>query len=240
MLNGNNEVPPVASSTQQATAVVRWINGGQSLQYSVTASAGLAGTMTGFHFHGPAATNATAGIVYNLAAVLPVLNSSQLSVGQGFVAKVSAADAATLVSGLMYLNIHTTSSPGGEIRGNIVGLTAAPAMIFGYASLVVSAAAATGGPGGAGVVGVQAGAGGTAFVSINQNTGSLTYSVTVAGLSGSVTAAHFHGPAPVGGTAGILLPINTFATGSSNTSSNVGGGGGGGSVVNIMSASGGD
>lgn len=48
----------------------------------------------------------------------------------------------------------------------------------------------------------------------------LTWTVTYAGLSGPVTAAHFHGPAAVGANAGVALgltgsldsPINGMAT----------------------------
>ena len=36
----------------------------------------------------------------------------------------------------------------------------------------------------------------------------LTYTVTYAGLSGPATAAHFHGPAPAGKAAGVMVPVN--------------------------------
>lgn len=36
----------------------------------------------------------------------------------------------------------------------------------------------------------------------------LTWSVTYSGLTGPVTAAHFHGPAPAGKAAGIEVPLN--------------------------------
>lgn len=35
----------------------------------------------------------------------------------------------------------------------------------------------------------------------------LTYTVTYQGLTGPATMAHFHGPAPVGKNAGVLIPI---------------------------------
>ena len=35
----------------------------------------------------------------------------------------------------------------------------------------------------------------------------LTYTVTYQGLTGPATAAHFHGPAPVGKNAGVMVPI---------------------------------
>lgn len=38
-------------------------------------------------------------------------------------------------------------------------------------------------------------------------TDKITYNITYSGLSGPVKAAHFHGPAGPGETAGVLLPI---------------------------------
>jgi hypothetical protein len=35
----------------------------------------------------------------------------------------------------------------------------------------------------------------------------LTWTVTYSGLTGPATAAHFHGPAPAGKAAGVLIPI---------------------------------
>lgn len=35
----------------------------------------------------------------------------------------------------------------------------------------------------------------------------LTYGVTYSGLTGPATMAHFHGPAPVGKSAGVMVPI---------------------------------
>ena len=36
----------------------------------------------------------------------------------------------------------------------------------------------------------------------------LSYGVTYSGLTGPATAAHFHGAAPVGKNAGVMVPIN--------------------------------
>jgi hypothetical protein len=48
---------------------------------------------------------------------------------------------------------------------------------------------------------------GLVVAKLNTATDMLTYSVTYAGLSGPVVAAHFHGPAPMTGNAGVLVPI---------------------------------
>jgi hypothetical protein len=48
---------------------------------------------------------------------------------------------------------------------------------------------------------------GMVVAKLNTVTDMLSYSVTYAGLSGPVMAAHFHGPAPMSANAGVLVPI---------------------------------
>ncbi len=48
---------------------------------------------------------------------------------------------------------------------------------------------------------------GTARATLDTNTELLKYKITYAGLSGPVQAAHFHGPAAPGTSAGVLVPI---------------------------------
>ena len=50
---------------------------------------------------------------------------------------------------------------------------------------------------------------GTGSATINYDTASkkLTWTITYADLTGPATAAHFHGPAPVGKAAGVEVPI---------------------------------
>ena len=48
---------------------------------------------------------------------------------------------------------------------------------------------------------------GLVVAKLNTATDMLTYSVTYTGLSGPVLAAHFHGPAPMSGNAGVLVPV---------------------------------
>jgi hypothetical protein len=40
---------------------------------------------------------------------------------------------------------------------------------------------------------------------------SLNYTVNYSGLSGDATAAHFHGPAPAGQNAGVVVPVTGSA-----------------------------
>ena len=72
---------------------------------------GLTGTPTAAHFHGPAALGANAGV----AVPIPNLTTSP---AQGS-ATLTDAQAADLVGGRYYINIHTAANPAGEIRGQV-------------------------------------------------------------------------------------------------------------------------
>ena len=87
----------------EATRVLTW-----HIEYS-----GLAGTENNAHFHGPAEPGMTAGVRLGLSGpggTSPKDGSLMLSV----------RDAAEVASGLWYINIHSTNSPGGEIRGQVL------------------------------------------------------------------------------------------------------------------------
>jgi hypothetical protein len=112
-LNSAQEVPPITST---ATGFGRVTLNAEETQ--ITASVyytGLTspGTTVG-HIH-----SASAGIIgpvsFNL--VPPTGQTSGSVVGATY--SVTAAQVAALKSGGMYFNIHTTSNPGGEIRGQI-------------------------------------------------------------------------------------------------------------------------
>lgn len=54
-------------------------------------------------------------------------------------------------------------------------------------------------------------AGGSLSGTFDTDTKQLTWTVTYEGLTGPATMAHFHGPAPVGQNAGIVIKIPTAA-----------------------------
>ena len=85
---------------------------------------GLSGEVTLAHFHGPALPNQNAGVQVGIATTNPSIGSATISSGQ----------AADLLAGLWYINIHSTVSPGGEIRGQVqVVPIPAAAWLFGSA-----------------------------------------------------------------------------------------------------------
>jgi hypothetical protein len=108
-LDGKSEVPPNASAAT-GTAVIDYDPATKKLSWKVTYS-GLSGPATAAHFHGPAEAGKNAGV----AVAIPNAASSP---AEGS-ATLTDAQAADLVAGKYYVNVHTAANPGGEIRGQV-------------------------------------------------------------------------------------------------------------------------
>ncbi|WP_440641543.1 CHRD domain-containing protein [Bradyrhizobium sp. PUT101] len=108
-LDGKAEVPATTSSGT-GTADLNYDAASKKLSWTVTYS-GLSGPATAAHFHGPAETGKNAGV----AVAIPNASSSPVK-GE---ATLTDAQAADLLGGKYYINIHTAANPGGEIRGQV-------------------------------------------------------------------------------------------------------------------------
>ena len=108
---GTSEVPPV-TTPGNGLLTASYDSGTKMLTWTATYS-GLTGPATAAHFHGPAAPGANAGVV--------VPFSSPASPIQGS-ATLTDAQAADLLAGRWYVNVHTAANPGGEIRGQVTPL----------------------------------------------------------------------------------------------------------------------
>ncbi|MBR1171026.1 CHRD domain-containing protein [Bradyrhizobium liaoningense] len=108
-LKGSNEVPP-NSSTGSGKAEASYDTETKVLTYVVTFT-GLTGPAMGAHFHGPGEAGKNAGIALPFkTAQSPIQGSATLT----------DAQAADLLGGKWYANIHTAANPGGELRGQMM------------------------------------------------------------------------------------------------------------------------
>ncbi len=120
-ISGGQEVPPnAATGNGFGVAVVNPAANTLTYAFSVT---GLSGSLTGAHFHGAAARGASAGVKIDIGAnpFAGTVNFNQV-------------DEADLLAGLWYVNYHTATFPGGEIRGqldNLGGLTSLSTAVSG-------------------------------------------------------------------------------------------------------------
>lgn len=102
------EVPPV-TSPGKGTADVTYDTASKMLTWKVTYS-GLTGPATMAHFHGPAEAGKNAPVV------IPFKDASSGAEGT---ATLTDAQAADLMAGKLYINVHTEANKGGEIRGQV-------------------------------------------------------------------------------------------------------------------------
>ncbi|MGJ5011835.1 CHRD domain-containing protein [Bradyrhizobium oligotrophicum] len=107
-LKAANEVPPNAS-TASGAAEASFDTATRTLSWKVTYS-GLTGPAMGAHFHGPSEPGKNAGIV------LPFKSPETPITGSAVITDAQAAD---LLAGKWYANVHTQANPGGEIRGQM-------------------------------------------------------------------------------------------------------------------------
>ena len=108
-LRAANEVPVNASTGTGSVDAV--LNKDTNLFRWKANYSGLSGPATAAHFHGPAAVGANAGVA--LGWPMPMSASMEGS------ATLTAAQAADLMAGRWYANVHTAANPGGEVRGQM-------------------------------------------------------------------------------------------------------------------------
>ena len=170
-LNGANENPPVVTS---ATGTSEMTFTDYGLVYNITVN-GLSGPITGAHFHSGA-------VGVNGPVVFPFTNNFVNNTAKGIWKASGAPGDLTpalmkeLFSNNLYMNIHTASNPGGEIRGQVMMKPGSG--IGGFFT------------GAQEVPNVVTSASGTA--SLYTSASGLEYFITVNGLSGPITGAHFH------------------------------------------------
>ncbi len=108
-LSGASEVP-ANTSPAKGSADVTYDTASKKLTWKLSYS-GLTGPATMAHFHGPAEPGKNAGVA------VPIPNPG--ASGAEGTAMLNDTQAADLIAGKYYINVHTAAHPAGEIRGQV-------------------------------------------------------------------------------------------------------------------------
>ena len=100
---------PANTSKGSGAADISFDTASKALSWKLNYS-DLSGAATMAHFHGPAEAGKNAGVA------VPIPNTASGSEGT---ATLTDAQAADLLAGKYYVNVHTAANPGGEIRGQV-------------------------------------------------------------------------------------------------------------------------
>src|SRR5687767_20294 len=111
-LNDTQEVPPTGTG-HTGLALVTYDTVAGQLTWNVSYT-GLSSPINGAHFHGPTAAGVDAGIT------VPMAHGPSPIVGS---ATINATQAAQLLRGQWYINLHSNNFGGGEIRGQVLRVT---------------------------------------------------------------------------------------------------------------------
>ena len=124
VLSGAKETTPNSSTgTGAATVTLDDITGKGTITLGFT---GLSAPVTGAHIHCCAAQGANASVIVPFDAFL-TLTADKLSGSIALYAfTLTPAQIDAMKNGLTYVNVHTSTNPGGEIRGQLTPIGAAP------------------------------------------------------------------------------------------------------------------
>ena len=128
-LKGSNQVPP-SQTAGTGTVTARYESVSKKLSWNGSYS-GLSAPPTAAHIHGPAAAGTNARLVFWISDNIEQCSQGEcrsksetkapplVSPFEGS-ATLTEAQAADLIAGRYYVNIHTDAYPRGEIRGQLV------------------------------------------------------------------------------------------------------------------------
>ena len=123
IMTGAKERPTPNTSTATGTGTFVFEQTGEiTFSVVVPSATPLSALPTGLHIHAPADTGQTAGVIVGFNGIAQALSGT---IAAGTIRGVSAAVSLDSLKALIrnrrvYLNLHTTPNPGGEIRGQLV------------------------------------------------------------------------------------------------------------------------
>lgn len=116
-LSGANEVPPIATTTS-GEAATTYVGPSQEVWYDITITAGDPVSLTAAHIHS-ATVDANGGVIH---PIWPFTQTQYVTDTLSWSGMVTLSDdeAAALMNGNLYYNVHSTDNPAGEVRGQII------------------------------------------------------------------------------------------------------------------------
>jgi len=193
-LNGAAEVPANGSTAKGSGRVVVHPNGTNiTVNFSFS---GLATPATAAHIHGPAPVGAIANVLFGFTGV-PAATSGSIP-EQTFT--LNPTQAFWLATGQLYMNVHNSTYPGGEIRDQLrpaVSVTGPYVPLYSYQAQMLGINDAN-----------SSTATGFGRVVLSPDQTSITVDMSFSGLTTPATAAHIHGPAGAGTIASVLFPFS--------------------------------
>jgi len=185
-MSGDNEVPSVSTD---AAGLINFSYAPESASLSFEGYISTtSSTIVGAHLH-MAAAGSNGPVVVDL--------SSQIDNGivSGSTANISTRLLDALLSGQIYLNVHTEDNPSGEIRGQVIRVLREAYMCEVNGAQQVPP--------------VNSQARGVAMVSIDRTQSNGHFMLVTDGLSDEFQAAHFHDGGP-GVNGGVLFDVTPF------------------------------
>ena len=117
-LLGANEVPAV-TSTGSGTLNATYDRDTNIITYTVNWTLGdIDDDVVGMHFHGPASTTENAPIVIDITP--PATNRDYTGTVSGTTRPLTDDEEEDLLDEQWYLNVHSTTYPNGELRGQLI------------------------------------------------------------------------------------------------------------------------
>ena len=185
LLRGENEVPPVDTDAKGGVTAVL-----DGTTLTVTGSfAGLSGTYAASHLHGGAAgMNGPVVIALSPTVDADMMGGTFEASANTFTVRPTFAD--SIRAGLVYVNVHSSTFPSGEIRGQLgTGMQSLPFSLSGANE----------------VPPVETDATGSGTVSLDGST--ITVTGSFSGLTGTYAASHIHGGA-AGENGGVVQALS--------------------------------
>lgn len=197
-MTGLNErpTPHVTPATGQSTMFLV----GTQLTFNITYKDLTAGA-TAAHIHAPANSSGSAGVAQDLATYHNGPFATQGSFSGTVLLPPNLFT--SIVDRLAYVNVHSSTYTGGEIRGQMIPKGSAIAL-----SAALNGASERPNP---------VTTPGTGFGSFRIDGDKMMFEVVYTNLTSQANAAHIHGAANASGSAGVLIDLGPYVIGSFGT-----------------------